>query len=102
MTCSGRKSAQSRVTDDRDWSWMQRPEPTAAPVVERRLWVLVKTARSATASVRPHPLGDELVLRVGSELLWARVFRPDDAVGLQNEADAALAAFLDRGWQTAG
>jgi hypothetical protein len=89
------------VTDGRDWSWRHRPTPDAPPIVERRLWVMVKDARSATASVRPHPLGDELVLRVASELLWSRVFRPDDAAGLQDEADAAGTAFIGRGWQPA-
>jgi len=70
-------------------------------VTERRLWVMVKDARSATLHVRPHPLGDELVCRVGSELLWSRVFRPDDGEGLQDDAEAARTAFLGRGWQPA-
>lgn len=89
------------MTDDRDWSWMHRAAPQPPPVAERRLWVLVKNARSATASVRPHPLGDELVLRVASELLWSRVFRPADVEHLQSEAETAKAAFLGRGWQPA-
>jgi hypothetical protein len=89
------------VPDHRDWSWINRPLNRPAPVVERRLWVMVKDARSATASVRPHPLGDELVLRVASDLLWSRVFRRDDGEGLQNEAEAARTAFLGRGWQPA-
>lgn len=80
---------------------MHRPKHDAPPIVERRLWVMVKDARSAAASVRPHPLGHELVLRVASELLWSRVFRPDDGEGFQNEAEAARAAFLGRGWQPA-
>jgi hypothetical protein len=33
------------VTDDRDWSWMHRPNPDAQPVVEGRLWVMVNGAQ---------------------------------------------------------
>lgn len=97
---AGESRRNRRVADDRDWSWMHCPKPDAPPIVERRLWVMVKDARSAAAWVRPHPLGHELVLRVASELLWSRVFKPDDE-GLQNEAKAARAAFLGRGWEPA-
>jgi hypothetical protein len=79
-----------------------RPLGAAAGApVERRLWIVVEAARCATASVRPHPLGDELVLRVAGELLQSWVFRPDEAEGLQVEAERARTAFLGRGWEPA-
>jgi hypothetical protein len=80
---------------------MVRPQPPLPTAVERQLWVVVKDARSATASERAHPLGEELVIRIASEPLWSRVCRPDDTAGLADEAHAARDAFLARGWQPA-
>lgn len=71
------------------------------PPPERRAWTLVKHARSATASFRGHPLGVEVIIRVGSEFLHSRVIRPTDAVTPEDEADDARRAFVARGWQPA-
>lgn len=74
----------------------QRPEP---PPVEKRLWVVVKTARSAQAFERSHPLGRELRVIYAGSLLWSQVFRPTDARTLDAVADEHLGEWLRRGWQ---
>ena len=75
--------------------------PPVPPVAETRLWVMVKAARSATAAVRPHPLGPELVVRIAGEILWSRVIRPQDGVTVEGEAEFARQGFVERGWETA-
>lgn len=91
------------MPDDRDWSWLNRNALTAqgAPPAERRLWVLVKAARSAQAIVRAHPVGEELRVLIGSELVWSQVFRAGDAPTLADVAAQHRAGFIARGWEAA-
>lgn len=105
-TCAGPASVPARVqlmTDDRDWSWLNRsaPAPTAGPAAERRLWIVVKDARSAQAFVRDLPYGQELRIVMAGELLWSQLFRPGDAPTLTDVAATDLARFLARGWEPA-
>lgn len=91
------------MTDDRDWSWLNRNAPTShgAPPVERRLWVAVKSARSAQAFVRAHPVGEELRVLIGSELVWSQVFRAGDVPTLADVAAQHHRGFIARGWTVA-
>jgi len=87
------------MTDDRDWSWMHRPEP-APPVREERLWALVKGARRAEGAVRVTPRGLELRIGVDGELFWSRVYgRGDDLV---EAAEVKRTEFEQRGWSAPG
>ena len=74
---------------------------TSSTPAETRLWVVVKAARSATAAVRPHPLGPELVVRIGGELLWSRVVRPQDGITIEGESELTRQGFIERGWEPA-
>jgi hypothetical protein len=88
------------MTDDRDWSWLQRPRPAASPVREERLWALVKGPRRAEGVVRVTPLGLELRIGVDGELFWSRVYaRGDDLI---EDAEAKRIDFTEKGWATAG
>lgn len=78
-----------------------RPAPSTPRPAERVLFTLVKTARSARAVERVHPLGREVVLLVAGELLWSRTFRHGDDAAFEAEVEAARVAFIQRGWQPA-
>lgn len=73
-----------------------RQEPTS---IERRLWVVVKAARSVQAIERTHPFGLELRVIYGGSPLWSEVFRPGDALTLEGIAAEHLRTWLSRGWE---
>jgi hypothetical protein len=75
------------------------PERREPPPVEKRVWVVVKAARSAQAIERAHPLGRELRVIYAGSLLWSEVFRPTDARTLDDVADEHLGEWLRRGWE---
>ena len=51
-----------------------RPPDPPTPRVEI-LWAVRKDDREARALVRQHPLGRELVVMVGQDMGWSRVYR---------------------------
>ena len=52
------------------------PPPT--PPREITLWVVRKDTRHARALVRQHPLGRELVVMVGEDIGWSRLYRDQE------------------------
>lgn len=68
--------------------------PRAIP--EYHLWRLKKGARVAEARTRMTPLGPELLIYVGGELVWSQVLRDGRDVGALS--DERRQAFLGRGW----
>ena len=65
--------------DDRDWTWLSGPpRETLAPTPVREVWRVQRDTRTASAVIRAHPLGSELLVRVGDDLLTAVVFRPGE------------------------
>lgn len=96
LTGAGRKSAPCRV-DDRDWSWMGRPKPAAAPTAEHVLWIVEKGDRRAELRVRQHPLGLELRMAVGDRFQWSEVFKPGLGRELGAVSEEHQAAWLARG-----
>ena len=56
--------------------------------------------REARALVRQHPLGHELVVMVGQDIGWSRVYRPhEDRQALDTMAGGCLQDFLRLDWQ---
>jgi hypothetical protein len=52
------------------------------------------------ALVRQHPLGRELVVMVGQDVGWSRVYRPhEDSSALNQMSVGCLQDFLRRDWQ---
>ncbi len=83
------------------WEPGRPAPPPAAPPAERRVWTLVKDARSAQAVERVHPLGRELRVLLASEFLWSQVFRPGETPTLEDVAAEHRAEFIGRGWSPA-
>jgi hypothetical protein len=76
------------------------PDPPPSPPKVQILWVVVKGDREVRALVRQHPLGRELVVRVGQDIGWSRVCRPhEDRQALDAMASGRLQDFLRLGWQ---
>ena len=64
------------------------------------LWAVRKGDREARALVRQHPLGRELVVMVGQDIGWSRVYRLDeDRQALDTMAVGCLQDFLRLDWQ---
>jgi hypothetical protein len=95
----GRSRRIVRVSDDRDWAWLHRPQPAAPPAVEQTLWIVEKDGRRAELRVRQHPLGLELRMAVGDRSLWSEVYRPGLGRELGAVADEHKAAWVARGWR---
>lgn len=72
-----------------------RVKPLAIP--EHHLWTLHKDGHTVEARTRMTPLGPELRIYEGGELLWSQVHRDGRAVG--DLADAEHADYLARGYE---
>jgi hypothetical protein len=66
------------------------PQSTPPPEPEHTLWVRHKDTREVRAVLRGYPHGVELRLIYKGELLWARLFPPDDQAGVEAAADDTL------------
>ena len=89
------------MTDDRDWSWMHRPQPVAAPPNEHLLWTLTKAGHRVEARVRARALGPELRILIDGELWWSQVVRPATDAAMTAAADQKHTEFGAKGWQPA-
>ena len=75
------------------------PEPPPPPRV-RILWVVRKGDREARALVRQHPLGRELVVMVGLDIGWSRLFRDyEDSRALETKGEGCRLDFLRYKWE---
>ena len=73
------------------------PEWDGVPFVVGRLFVLTKGDRTARCALQTHPLGQELRLSVGSELLQSQVCRSQEDV--LNTSARWKAAMQEKGWR---
>jgi hypothetical protein len=88
----------ARVADDRDWSWLARPQPAAPLLIERTVWRVTKDTRHAEARVRAVPHGHELRILVGAELMWSCVYRSGESAELFTASTGVLQDFQRLGW----
>jgi hypothetical protein len=74
----------------------------SAPNVPRSdalLWRVTKDTRNAQSVVRVIPHGRELIVTVKGDLVWSRLFRPDEDVReLTRMADGCRVDFERVGW----
>ena len=77
----------------------RRPPP---PPHEITLWVARKDRRHARALIRQHPLGRELVVMIGQDIGWSRLYRDHkDSRTLGEMAEGCRLDFERFGWVTA-
>jgi hypothetical protein len=62
------------------------------------VWVLRKDTREARAVLRAYPHGIELRLLYNGELLWSRLYQPQDQDGLDAAAEDARQDWTALGW----
>ena len=74
-----------------------RSEPPPAP--EHTLWVRHKDTREVRAVLRSYSHGLELRLVYKGELLWSRLYRPDDEIGAETAAADTLRDWEALGWE---
>lgn len=77
--------------------FLNAPEWDGKPFVVGDVFVLTKGARTARCALQTHPLGLELRLTVGSELLQSQVCRSQDDV--LNMFEKWRAAMQEKGWR---
>jgi len=70
-------------------------------VPEHTLWVRHKDTREVRAVLRGYAHGIELRLIYKNELLWSRLFRPDDEAGAEAAAEGTLHDWEALGWESA-
>jgi hypothetical protein len=76
------------------------PDPPPSPPKVEILWVVRKGDREARAIVRQHPLGRELVVFVGEDIGWSRLFRHhEDSRTLGEMAEGCRLDFERCGWR---
>jgi hypothetical protein len=78
-----------------------RPSGPVAPPPQITLWVVLKDTRNARATVRQHPHGRELVVLVGEDIAWSRLYRDhEDSRDLGLMAEGTRLDFERLGWVT--
>lgn len=85
--------------DTRVFGWLSKPAPGPAQPAEVIVWRVRNDVRTASAVIRRHPHGQNLICRLGNEFLWSQVFRHGDGRDLGRVADDTLKTFESRGWQ---
>jgi hypothetical protein len=76
-----------------------RPPTPSTPPIEHVLLIVRKDNREARALVRQHPHGRELVVMVGQDVGWSRLYK-DHEDGLGEMAEGCRLNFERLGWRT--
>jgi hypothetical protein len=72
-----------------------------SPPIEHVLWIVRKDNQEARAIVRHDPLGRELVVMVGQDIGWSRLYRDHEDIRAPGEmAEGCRLDFERLGWRT--
>ena len=78
-----------------------KPSSPPTPPVEHVLWIVRKDSRHARAIVRQHPHGRGLVVMVGENIAWSRLYRDhEDSRLLGQMSEGTRIDFERLGWVT--